>query len=428
MTDLADAIAAADPLQLLPDRPQSRTVAITGPCRLIDALEAGEGACLALVSVAGRLIVVPGVLDDGVFRRAPVSARILHASSQGSFRIEVFGPLPAPDAPEHAIAVDQSNDSTILADEIVMKWLVDAVDSPAPGRLRALQGSGLTPSTRAIVEWTDPASGDVLTLGVASDLVSGARDGWEWAVELVRAHAQGAHVDPFEPFARIGDMTARMHLAFAADGIQTVDLTSEPSVLADARADLAVAVDLLDGDEGDRLRAWAPAIESDLERLADVTRTPAIPIHGDLHVGQVLQSPAGDLTFVDFDGSPVQSEQVRLTPQPAARDVAGMLASIDHVARVVNYRTEGLDPRPALTWIPHAQDAFLAAYQGRLSDAGQRSLLDDRLLAPFMLHQELREYVYSVRHLPHWRYVPDAVLTTRYGDPERRTPDTKAGH
>jgi maltokinase len=104
----------------------------------------------------------------------------------------------------------------------------------------------------------------------------------------------------------------------------------------------------------------------------------------------------------------------RMQRQPAARDVAGMLASIDHVARVVNYRTEGLDPRPAVIWIAHAQDAFLAAYQSALAAAGQRALLDDRLLRPLMLDQECREFVYSARHLPHWRYVPDAVLTDMF--------------
>jgi hypothetical protein len=28
-----------------------------------------------------------------------------------------------------------------------------------------------------------------------------------------------------------------------------------------------------------------------------------------------------------------------------------------------------------------------------------------------MIDQECREYIYSARHLPHWRYVPDAVIT-----------------
>jgi maltokinase len=91
-----------------------------------------------------------------------------------------------------------------------------------------------------------------------------------------------------------------------------------------------------------------------------------------------------------------------------------MLASIDHVARVVNYRTPGLDPRPALIWIAHAQEAFLASYQQVLAAHGLRNILDDRLIAPFMMQQEMREYIYSARHLPHWRYVPDAVIASEF--------------
>jgi maltokinase len=156
-----------------------------------------------------------------------------------------------------------------------------------------------------------------------------------------------------------------------------------------------------------------------MDGLAEIDSTPVIDIHGDFHIGQVLRVPDDDsfrYAFVDFDGNPVLSPEERMKRQPAARDVAGMLASIDHVARVVNYRTEGLDPRPAAIWIPHAQDAYLAAYQSTLSSSGQRSLLDDRLLDPLMLDQECREFVYSARHLPHWRYVPDAVLTAMFPD------------
>ena len=154
-----------------------------------------------------------------------------------------------------------------------------------------------------------------------------------------------------------------------------------------------------------------------MDSLVEIDSTPIIDIHGDFHIGQSLRvtdAGADRYAFVDFDGNPVLTPAERMNRQPAARDVAGMLASIDHVARVVNYRTEELDPRPAAIWIPHAQDAFLAAYQVTLSAAGQRALLDDRLLVPLMLDQECREFVYSARHLPHWRYVPDAVLTAMF--------------
>jgi maltokinase len=131
----------------------------------------------------------------------------------------------------------------------------------------------------------------------------------------------------------------------------------------------------------------------------------AFGVHGDFHVGQVLRDSDGRLLVTDFDGNPALLAEQRLAPQPAARDVAGMLASIDHVARVVVHRTPGVDADRVLSWIAPAQDAFLSSYR---EHAGH--LLDDSLLRPMMAEQECREFVYAATRLPHWRYVPAAAL------------------
>ena len=149
-----------------------------------------------------------------------------------------------------------------------------------------------------------------------------------------------------------------------------------------------------------------------------------IPVHGDYHVGQVLRTPSADPTLrwdyavTDFDGNPVLPPEERLAPQPAALDVAGMLASLDHVGRVVNRRVEGADPEVVRAWIAAAQERFLAAYVETLTSTGQGALLDERLIAPLRLQQEVREHLYAVRHLPHWVYVPDAALADLL-DPSR---------
>ncbi len=358
-------------------------------------------------------------MRDGRFVRDPGVATLLTRGDFGRFSVTTPGAaLPA--GPAREIDVDQSNDSVIIGDHdaVMVKWQLDAVESPAPDRLLALAGTGITPDVRAIVHWRDDDGVD-RTIATAADYLPGADDGWTWAVEMVRAHARGQVVDVIEPFAVLGDMTARMHLALAAAGVDSWDRGAISALHAECRADLDQAVRLIDGDEGDRLRARAGRIAERMDGLAEIDSTPVIDIHGDLHIGQVLRVGDGDgyrYAFVDFDGNPVLSPADRMERQPAARDVAGMLASIDHVARVVNYRIEGIDPRPAVIWIAHAQDAFLAAYQSVLSQAGQRSILDDRLLRPLMLDQECREFVYSARHLPHWRYVPDAVLAEMFPD------------
>jgi maltokinase len=423
------AVEAVPVSALLPPRVQSRAESLDGRVAIVDAVDLGataDGApaLVAVLNISGsgeeREIVVPGLVRDGVFVRDPGVARYLQQGTFGNFSIDILV-AGIGKGSVREIDVDQSNDSVIIgegASAVMVKWQLDAVESPAPQRLLALAGSGLTPEVRALVRWRD-GDGIERMIMSAADYLPGAQDGWTWAVELVRAHARGEGVDAIEPFAVLGQMTARMHLAFAQTGVDTWDRGAISLVHGACRADLDEAVRVIDGPEGARLRERSYRIGRRMDGLAEIDSTPVIDIHGDFHIGQVLRAPDDDsfrYAFVDFDGNPVLPPQERMKRQPAARDVAGMLASIDHVARVVNYRTEGLDPRPAAIWIPHAQDAYLTAYQSTLSSAGQRSLLDDRLLAPLMLDQECREFVYSARHLPHWRYVPDAVLTAMFPD------------
>lgn len=421
MKSLSAAIAVAHAADLLPDRSQARSGDLGETCELIDSLDAGNGAYLALVRTGARILVVPGQLSDAGFHRAPVSERILNTPSSGNFRIEHINSLSTDNIPatEHSITVDQSNDSVIVNNRIMLKWQINATASPAPSRLRALTSQPVTPLPIATIEWIDPDNGEVLTLATATEFILNSRDGWEWAVELVRSYAQGSGVNAITPFARIGQMAGEMHAALARTDTGDIDIMELgrdriQEFLDSALNDLATACEIVDGPEGDRLRARQSVIRERLQTLANVERTPAINTHGDFHVGQILQSPESDYYIVDFDGSPIESPLERLAKQPAARDVASMLASIDHVARVVNYRTEGLDPQVALIWAAHAQEIFLLEYKDVLRREELLAILDERLIEPFMLHQELREFIYSVRHLPHWRYVPDSVLTSMF--------------
>ena len=123
------------------------------------------------------------------------------------------------------------------------------------------------------------------------------------------------------------------------------------------------------------------------------------PVHGDLHVGQVLEWPGG-LAVIDFDGNPTLSEAANAIRQPRERDIAQMLTSLDHVGRVVEERGGG--DRSA--WIAEARAGFLAAI----------GPVDEALLAAFEVEQECRELVYADRFLPRWRYAPMATLRARF--------------
>jgi maltokinase len=176
-----------------------------------------------------------------------------------------------------------------------------------------------------------------------------------------------------------------------------------------ACSSLDEAVRVTGGEPGERLRARAPAAVAAFDALAVVDSTPVTRVHGDLHVGQVLRW-AGGYAVSDFDGNPVLPAAERAAPAPPARDVAGMLRSLDHVGRIVDRRTSFAHRGTVAGWTVDVREAFLAAYRATTAAAGRADLLDERLLHPFEVEQECRELVYAARHLPRWTYVPDAAL------------------
>lgn len=421
---LRHVLETTPPADLLPDRQQARTLTTGASATFVDALvlgdDTGDGIpIIGLLRSGDRLLVAPGRVHDDRFERDATVASALIAGRSGAFNVYLpHGSMPA--GPAIGIDVDQSNDSIILGD-VLCKWQLVAQVSPAPARLQALAGRGITPEVRGVLSWSTP-SGDALTLLTAVDYLPASTDGWQWAVELVRGHALGrGEEDALAPFAAVGSLVGRMHVAFAGSDTSTWDAARLSALEHESQDRLRQAIDLIDGAEGERLRAREARLAARLAALRAIDSTPTMPIHGDLHIGQVLrsQSPGGfGYSIVDFDGSPLLDAQKRSEPQPAAVDVAGMLASIDHVARVVNHRTPGLDPRPAIEWIPLAQEAFLRMYSAALAGAGMEHLLDHRLVPPLLVDQECREFVYAALHLPHWRYVPDAVITDMFAEEE----------
>ena len=133
------------------------------------------------------------------------------------------------------------------------------------------------------------------------------------------------------------------------------------------------------------------------------------PIHGDLHVGQVLSS-AGGLSVIDLDDDISIDAAARGRPLPVARDVAQMTCSLDHVGRIVDRRTGGGSSAAIEDWIGGAQSGFLGAYRDGLAAVGQGGLLDERLLGPLIAERICVELVYAARMLPRWLYAPMGTL------------------
>lgn len=361
------------------------------------------------LSVHGLRVLVDGrrpAAGDGVAREL---ARMVDAS------------IPA-DASERAITADQTNVSVIVGERLVVKIVGEwgACDRSARLLSALAEVEGVERLVGAI-DWEHPELGGG-TLALVTEYLPGAVDGWTWAVDDVLAHLDGAPA-PRWP-GELGTRVARIHAALA-DGLEPApaDLPSRlrdrlPAVLDDA---LAAAR----GDTRRRLENRAGAIRAVLRGV--IAPTAVLPIHGDLHVGQILRTGPEPVRWaiIDFDGDPQLPAAERDLAGAAARDVAHLRVSFDMVAAVVQKRLCAVDVRAA-AWADTARDDLLGAYTAALPPAPATALFDPRELPALEAEQLLRELLYAERFLPRWAYAADEAITRRFpaSDPDTEAPWT----
>lgn len=430
-TAVASWLRAAPRHELLPPRRREATASEPG-AEPLDQLDLGPGRALAIAGLEGGFAVVPvadaersprrATAGDGAF--AAILQTMRRERSDGAFRGEAFGGgLDGVGDDEVAIDVDQSNDSVVVGGSAVVKLFPLTSPGPQPGlelpvHLAAV-GFPHLPTPLGALRWRSPAGEDVV-LATAASFLPAARDGWDWYLARLLGWLDG-EVDEetaFGPAATLGRIGAGMHIALATAS----DVVAHPVAVADAstvdawrRAALAVAeeaIALTPGSEGARLAARADAIRAELDRVGEVTGVVTTRIHGDFHVGQVLEWRGG-YAVTDFDGNPMAPPAERGAPDTPVRDVAAFVRSIDHLGRVASTRRPGHDDEVA-SWIETSRRGFLDAYHGELDDRGMPQLFDERLLRPLEVAQECHEYVYAARFLPRWRYVPDLAIRAMF--------------
>jgi maltose alpha-D-glucosyltransferase/alpha-amylase len=215
----------------------------------------------------------------------------------------------------------------------------------------------------------------------------------------------------------IGHRTGEMHVALASRG-DIADFAPEPissddiaawtatvvarahgtfDALARHRAGMASLAQVLT----DPLLADREAVVAEIEGLLPPgLDSVKIRHHGDFHLGQMLIAK-DDVAIIDFEGEPQRSVDERRRKASAARDLAGMIRSIDYSTTAALDRMGQVPPEelarlhPALDrWRDMATDAFLGAYREAIGD---RPLLPaapeaaDRLLRLFLLEKALYE-------------------------------------
>jgi len=153
--------------------------------------------------------------------------------------------------------------------------------------------------------------------------------------------------------------------------------------------------------------------------------------HGDFHLGQML-IVKDDISIIDFEGEPRRSLEDRRRKAPAARDVAGLIRSIDYSATAALERAlksapdeHGKLAHALEDWREHSVAAFMSAYRSSLSDTRlwpQSIEAADRLLDFFLLEKAFYEIEYELAHRPDWLRVPLAgtwrILSRSEGAPQ----------
>jgi maltose alpha-D-glucosyltransferase/alpha-amylase len=356
------------------------------------------------------------------------------------------------EGPVRAVNTEQSNSTALVGEKLVVKLFRRLAPGVNPeieiGRfLTDVVGFANSPALLGAVELVE---GDARSsLAVVHEFVGNQGEAWSVTaacldrfVEEQRLLATDGAVESSELaayqrlIAQIGLRLAQMQVALASrDDI--ADFRPDPITEEDLSAWIAgivarakrvrerVAAQRGALAEPDRVMAEqlldaTAALEETLRDI--VARDPAahkIRTHGDFHLGQVLIAK-DDVFIIDFEGEPNRTIADRRAKAPAARDVAGLVRSIDYSTTAALERAPMGTPeehdklaRALAAWRDVSAATFVRAYREAMTDPRlwpQDTQQSDRVLDLFLIDKALYEIEYELSHRPQWLRVPLAGI------------------
>jgi len=345
------------------------------------------------------------------------------------------------------VETEQSNSTALVDNAYVVKIYRKLEQGINPelevGRfLTEVAGFGNSPALLGSIELIE--SGKRSAVGIVHAFVQNQGDAWtvtsaylDRFVEQERILSASDQSEIREDLvsyqrymAQVGRRLAELHSAFAGNQ-ELPDFKPEPMTRNDIdnfSAEVAASAEraierLLNqpikneiGSHVERLAAQRSNIRAYCESLlSGAGNYLNIRHHGDFHLGQML-IVKDDIFIIDFEGEPRRPLAERRRKAPAARDVAGLIRSIDYSTTSALDRALKISPddnsKLALaltTWRDSATTAFLSAYRETM---GINSLWPSdpaaagKVLDFFLLEKAFYEIEYEMAHRPDWVRVP----------------------
>ncbi len=358
-----------------------------------------------------------------------------------------FRDMPAPEITDvNSGQREQSNTTLTVGRDYVVKVLrrLQAGQHPEIEMGRFLSEDAPYANTPQMLGSLELIENDEPTaLAVAHRYIENQGDAWQVVTSVLSRYAEEQHILTNEKPAdsaerepllqrvrQIGRRTAELHQALASRA-DIPAFAPEPVTAAD----LAQWRDRLLGraervfeqlsrhkhhanmdPAADALARQHDGVMAYIRRLVETSGNGLkIRHHGDLHLGQILIAK-DDAFILDFEGEPQRSLDERRQKAPAARDVAGLIRSLDYAAASAIAALGQVSPEEGSVLTDRLgtlRDELTAA----LWDGYREALSDDRLwpadaesqqqlLAFFELEKALYEIEYEIENRPDWLHIP----------------------
>jgi maltose alpha-D-glucosyltransferase/alpha-amylase len=376
-------------------------------------------------------------------------------TEEGGARLEFRPTAKLADMPvkplEHirAVETEQSNSTALVDSDYVVKLYRKLQSGINPeievGRfLTDVAGYANTPALLGSVELIEGDQQSAIAIihafiqnqGDAWTVTSAYLDRFVDEQKLLATDTEVTQSEEQVPYLRYMSQTGRrvaeMHMALASrddvDGFKPEPNTPDDVRLwideIVSRAEIAFdgmqqrRAGAKDSDRAliDQVLALRPGLRDRLVALLpENTDGLKIRHHGDFHLGQML-IVKDDIFIIDFEGEPRRPIAERRRKAPAARDVAGLIRSIDYSVTAALERAlkVAVDENGKLAaafegWRERATAAFVGSYRDTVTDPRlwpADSAKAEGMLNFFLLEKAFYEIEYELAHRPDWLRVP----------------------